>query len=234
MFGPTGRGTAGLKPQITVISRNGNRLSAPAAACSAGCYQAVLPTTQMPAHVAISFNDGSHLGFTLPRRGPTPEALAVVRGAADEYKHIHSMVTYERLGSSPTQVVYTTYYAVAPDRLRFNVRGEGSSIIIGDKRWDREKRGAWQESAQAPIKPIAPYWAPLIQDATILGSATVEGRPVWVVSFADPQTPGFFTVWVDKSNNRTLELKMTAAVHFMHHLYTGFNAPISVTPPKTG
>jgi hypothetical protein len=233
VFAGSGRGATGLRPKLTITGRDGSRSTATATACSAGCYEAVFPTREIPAHATVSFDDGSHLSFTLPPHGPTSRALAVVRDAAAEYKQIRSMVTHERLAASPTEVVYTTYYAVAPNRLRFQVRGEGESIIIGKRRWDRSKGGNWKESAQSPVNPITPYWTPLVQDATILGSATVQGRPVWVVSFADPQTPGFFTIWVDKTNHRTLELEMTATAHFMHHTYDQFDAPISVQPPKT-
>ena len=154
-----------------------------------------------------------------------------MRTAAAEFRKVRSLVTHERLGSSPTQVVYTTYYAVAPDKLRYFVRGEDESIIIGHRRWDRPKGGHWTRSAQTPIKPIGPYWTPLVQDATILGSATVHGHRTWRVSFANPQVPGFFTIWVDKSDKRTRELDMTAAAHFMHHAYGPFNAQLNVRPP---
>jgi hypothetical protein len=236
VFGANGRGASGLRPTVTTTAtpgHHGTRSSAPATACGAGCYEAVLPALEIPARASISFDNGSHIGFALPAHGPTPQAAAVVRGAAAEYRRIRSMVTHERLASSPTAVVYSTYYAVAPDRLRLRIRGEGESIIIAGRRWDRGLHGGWHESAQSPIHPIAPYWTPVVQDATILGSATVQGRPVWVVSFAAPQTPGFFTIWVDKSNHRTLELKMTAAAHFMHHTYDQFDAPISVVAPRT-
>lgn len=233
VFGADGRGATGLRPTVTITDHHGSSSSAPATACGAGCYETVLPTLELPAHAAISFDDGSRIGFALPAHGPTAQAAAVVRGAAAAYKRIRSMVTYERLASSPTNIVYTTYYAVAPNRMRFRIRGEGESIIIAKRRWDRGLHGRWHESAQSPVNPIQPYWTPVVQDATILGSATVQGRPVWVVSFADPQTPGFFTIWVDKRNHRTLELEMTAAAHFMHHTYDRFDAPISVLPPKT-
>jgi hypothetical protein len=233
VFAGSGRGATGLRPKLTITGRDGSHSSATATACSAGCYEAVFPTREIPAHATISFDDGSHLSFTLPAHGPTSQALTVVRDAAAEYKQIRSMVTHERLAANPTEVVYTTYYAVAPNRLRFQVRGEGETIIIGKRRWDRSQGGNWKESAQSPIDPITPYWTPLVQDATILGSATVQGRAVWVVSFADPQTPGFFTIWVDKTTHRTLELEMTATAHFMHHTYDQFDAPISVQPPKT-
>jgi hypothetical protein len=233
VFGADGRGAAGLRPTVTITDHHGTGSSAPATACGAGCYEAVLPTLGIPAHASISFDDGSRIGFTLPAHGPTSQAAAVVRAAAAEYKRIRSMVTHERLASSPTEVVYTTYYAVSPNRLRFRIRGQGESIIIAKRRWDRGLHGGWRESAQSPIDSLEPYWTPVVQDATILGSATVQGRPVWVVSFAAPQTPGFFTIWVDKSNHRTLELKMTAAAHFMNHTYDQFDAPILVVPPKT-
>jgi hypothetical protein len=234
VFGSNGRGATGLRPTLTITAHDGSRSSATATACAAGCYEAVFPAREIPAHAAISFDDGSHLGFTLPTHGPTSKADALVRAAAAEYKQIHSMVTHERLGSSPTQVAYTTYYAVAPDRLHYVVRGENQTTIIGDRSWTRDDGGTWKEQTQsAPINPITPYWTPLVQDATLLRSATVQGRPVWVVSFADPQTPGFFTIWVDKTSHRTLELEMTAAAHFMHHSYGQFDAPVSVEPPKT-
>jgi hypothetical protein len=233
VFGANGRGATGLRPRITVTDRNGSRSSAPASACTAGCYQAVFSSNQMPAHAAISFSNHSQISFKLPPHGPTAQGLAVVHSAAAEYKQIHSMVTHERLGTSPTDVVDTTYYGVKPNSLRLNIRGEGDTIIIGNRAWDRKDGGRWIERAQAPVTPISPYWAPLVQDATVLGSAKVQGRPTWVVSFADPQTPGFFTIWVDKQNHRTLKLNMTAAAHFMFHTYDDFNAPITIRAPKT-
>jgi hypothetical protein len=235
VFDPNGRGKTGLNPRITVTGHDGSRSAAAATACTAGCYQAVFADNRMPAHATISFNNGSHLGFTLPAHGPTPQGAAVVKSASAEYKQIHSMITDEILRASPKFVADTTYYAVAPDRLHYVVRRDNETTIIGKRSWTRNYGSTtWKESAQtAPINPIAPYWAPLIQDATVLGSSTVQGRPVWIVSFADPQTPGFFTIWVDKANHRTLQLKMTAAAHFMHHTYHGFNTPISVEPPKT-
>ena len=233
VFGANGRGATGLRPTVMITGHHGTPSSAPATECGAGCYETVFPTLEIPARASISFDDGSRIGFALPAHGPTSQAAALVRGAVAEYKRIRSMVTHERLASSPTAVVYATYYAVAPDRLRLRIRGEGESIIIAKRRWDRGLHGSWHESAQSPIHPIAPYWTPVVQDATILGSAIIQDRPVWVVSFAAPQTPGFFTIWVDKSNHRTLELEMTAAAHFMHHTYRQFDAPISVVPPKT-
>jgi hypothetical protein len=231
VFGQDGSGATGLRTRFAIATPDGRRMTASASPCAAGCYQAAFSTAELPKRITVAFNGRSRVGFTLPPHGPSAAALRLVRAAGAEYRRIRTLVTHESLGSDLTHVVYTTYYAVAPDRLRFIVRGEDETIIVGNRRWDRRPGGSWQASAQTPIKPIAPYWAPLVQNATILGTASVHGRPCWKIAFADPQTPGFFTIWVDKSNDRTLELEMTAPAHFMHHTYGPFNAPLKVQPP---
>jgi hypothetical protein len=231
VFGTSGAGLAHLRTSFAISTADGRRLTVGGTPCTPGCYEAVLPASGLPASASVTLNRGNRITFVLPHHGPTASALTLVHEAEAEYGAIHTLVTHERLASDPTHVVYTTYYAVAPDRLRFQIRDGIESIIIGDERWDREPGGPWQRSPQAPIQPIAPYWTPLVQDATILGTAAIHGRPCWVIAFADPQTPGFFTIWVDTKDHRTLQLEMTAAAHFMHHAYGPFNAPLTVQPP---
>jgi hypothetical protein len=55
---------------------------------------------------------------------------------------------------------------------------------------------------------------------------------VWVVSFANPSTPAWFTAWIDRSTYRPLRLRMTAAAHFMTHDYVAFNRPLRISPPR--
>ena len=55
---------------------------------------------------------------------------------------------------------------------------------------------------------------------------------MWVVSFANPTTPAWFTAWIDRSTYRPLRLRMTAAAHFMTHDYLAFNRPLRLTPPR--
>ncbi|HEX3617143.1 MAG TPA: hypothetical protein VHU61_11440, partial [Solirubrobacteraceae bacterium] len=68
-------------------------------------------------------------------------------------------------------------------------------------------------------------------DAHVLRVARVHGRAVWVVSFLDPLTPAWFTLWVDSRSFQTLRLEMIATAHFMHNSNGRFNAPTSVEPP---
>ena len=57
-------------------------------------------------------------------------------------------------------------------------------------------------------------------------------KPVWVVSFANPTTPAWFTAWIDRATYRPLRLHMTAAAHFMTHRYVAFDRPLKITPPR--
>ena len=85
-----------------------------------------------------------------------------------------------------------------------------------------------------PLQVPTPTWGSGVSNAHLLGRARVGGRPVWVVSFANPSIPAFFTAWVDRQSYRTLQLRMTAAAHFMFHRYTEFDRPVSIKPPVSG
>jgi hypothetical protein len=121
----------------------------------------------------------------------------------------------------------------APDRMTYVIPKGASAVVVGGRRWDRTKPSAkWVESQQEPkLQLPAPAWGNPTVNAHILGTATVGGRPVWLVSFVNPSVPAWFTAWIDRSNYHTLRLKMTAASHFMLDRYTGFNRPLGISPP---
>ena len=76
-----------------------------------------------------------------------------------------------------------------------------------------------------------PTWGNLTANAHVLGTARVNGHPVWVVSFVNPSVPAWFTAWIDQKSYRTLRLRMTAASHFMFHRYVEFDKPLKIVPP---
>jgi len=44
--------------------------------------------------------------------------------------------------------------------------------------------------------------------------------------------PAWFTVRFDRRQLLPQTLEMTATAHFMHHRYSGFDAPRRIFPPK--
>jgi hypothetical protein len=173
------------------------------------------------------------LTFSLPAAWPAPDASTLLRRATATWRSLRSLVITERLGSDPTHVLHTRYKLAAPDKLSYQIVGGADAVIIGSRRWDRQPGQAWKESPAPPLVEPALQWA-RATNVHLLGTATLAGRPVWLISFYDPSFGGFFEIWVEKQTMHTLQLTLTAAAHFMHHRYSDFNAPVSIVQPPSG
>ena len=91
-------------------------------------------------------------------------------------------------------------------------RGGPSAIVIGSRRWDRERPGApYVESSQTPLDVIQPYW----QTPT-----NVHEIAPGVLTFLDRRIPAWFRLELGPRKPR--QLQMTAAAHFMIDRYVGF------------
>ncbi len=233
ILGPEGGGLSGLDVRYRVRGSSGKR-SAIAGACGTGCYRASVRAAGSPRNVDVDVGGGGRtpttVTFALPFSWPPPASDSLVAAANRTFLSLKTLVIHERLASSPTAVVTTRWELAAPDRLHYQIEGDGEAIIIGDRRWDREPGGPWQASPQAPIQQPTPTWRAW-RDAHVVGSGRIAGRAVAFVSFYDPSIPAFFTIAVDTTTHRTFDLRMTAAAHFMHHRYSDFNAPLVIEPP---
>jgi hypothetical protein len=227
VIGEDGSGSSGLRVSFHV--RPGNRLL-PASPCGVGCYRAVVPTGVKPRQVTIVLPDRT-ASFTLP--ASSRPGAAIVRRASRVYRGLSSLVYLESLRSGPEGGILTKWSLDAPDRVAYSIRGGPQAIVIGERRWDRDKpTGPWTRSSQIPaLKVPQPAWGQVTTDARVIGQGTVEGRPVWLVTFVNPNTPAWFTAWIDRENYRTLRLRMTAASHFMFHRYLEFDRRVPILPP---
>jgi hypothetical protein len=239
----TPRGKDAVELKATVLGRNGPQpglglhfavdgRSADAAPCGRGCYRATLPVQGRPHAFIVSIDGGAVMGFEAPAQWPAADGLEIVRKAERAITSLRTLVVHSELASDNEHSVTTIYKMVAPNRLSYHNVGGADSILIGNRRWDRNPGEQWVESPQfPPIRQPVPFWPSEITDAHVVRTAEVDGRPVWVVSFLDPNTPAWFTAWIDRENDRTLKLDMVAAAHFMHDRDGPFNAPITVDAP---
>jgi hypothetical protein len=220
----SGGGASGLHVSFRVGSA---RL--PGRVCGTGCYRVVAPK---PVRRVLVEVNGSAVSFELPATAPS--AAAAVGRATRVFSSLRSLVYVESLRSSPTNGIVTTWKLVAPHRLAYKIRGGAAAVVIGERRWDQTSPGAkWQRSRQVPALDVPqPTWGSVARNAHLLGRSRVRGRPVFVVSFVNPTIPAWFTAWIDRSTYRTLQLRMTAAAHFMFHRYLEFNAPVRIKPPR--
>jgi hypothetical protein len=230
-------GTARMAAEVSVVGREGSGINglqvtiagAAAGRCGTGCYRAnIRALARVPVEVR-------GLSVPLAWRASLPpdaaSAASIVRRASAAWRALASVTWHEVLGSDSVHVVRSDWQAVAPDRIAYIIRGEGSAVVIGGRRWDREApRAPWRKSIQdPPLHQPVPFWV-TARDAHILGVRTDHGRAAWLVSFYDPTTQGWFQVEIDKRNFRTLHMDMYATAHFMHDTYDAFNTTQIVAP----
>jgi hypothetical protein len=224
VLSPSGGPLSGL----TVSFAAGGRV-VPAHACGPGCYSARFLRAN---RVEVRQSGSRHVVFRIPAR--TRPGAAIVARAARTTRALKSLVYLESLRSGPKGGLLTTWKLQAPDEVEYRIRNGASAIVLGERRWDRDGPGKpWRRSQQLPaLRVPQPAWGSRATNAYVLGTSRVGGRPVWVVSFANPSTPAWFTAWIDRATYRPLRLHMTAAAHFMTHDYTGFDRPLQITPPR--
>ncbi|HSS81346.1 MAG TPA: hypothetical protein VLK24_09130 [Gaiellaceae bacterium] len=224
VLSPSGGPLSGLK----VSFRTGSRLI-PAKPCGLGCYSAA---AARPRHVELRLSGSRPVAFDIPAR-PRP-AAAIVARAGRVTRALKSLVYVESLRSGPTGGLLTTWSMKAPNEVEYRIRGGADAIVLGTRRWDRDRAGKrWRRSQQLPaLRVPQPAWGSTATNAYVLREGRVAGRPVWVVSFANPTTPAWFTAWIDRATYRPLRMRMTAAAHFMTHRYLAFNRPLTIAPPR--
>jgi copper transport protein len=235
VIGGDGLGAAGVGVRFVVATAAGAR-SVRAANCGDGCHRAQVALRSRPRTIEVDLDEPGQatkrLHFTLPAEWPPPKATALARHATQVFRHLQTLVIHERLASSPANFVVTTWRLQAPDRLSYVIRGGSQAVLVGTKRWDRASAGArWQQSSSTDLPQPTPPWIMAPAHAALLGSSTVRGHAVWIVSFLEPSTPAWFKLAIDKKTMRTLELRMVAPAHFMHQRYSGFNNGFTIRLP---
>jgi len=230
--------------QVTAMNEEGKGIDglavraggAGAEPCGPGCYAATVPLPAPPRTVPVELSgpgvERATIRFTLPRRWPAPPAARLVAGADVTFRALRTLVIHERLASSARNSVTTTYRVQAPDRLAYSIVNGPQAVIIGGTRWDQQPGGRWVRSATDPLTQPEPFWGDDPRtNARLLGTGTVGGRRVQIVSFYDPRLPAWFDISIDPRTGRMLALHMTAQAHFMQHRYTGFDRPLHIVPP---
>jgi copper transport protein len=205
LLGPDGTGASGRDVRIDGVT---------AAPCGSGCYRAAAAAGAVGVSVG-----GAATTFDVPVKAPA--ATQALRRITHAYVASRTIVFDETLASSPTDRIQTRFTVVAPNRLSYVIRGGPAAIVIGSRRWDRTSQHApYVESAQTPIRVVAPLWSQV--------SNAHEIAP-GVFTFLDRSIPAWFRVTVTGSLPRVV--RMTAAAHFMTERYVGFDVSATVSPP---
>jgi copper transport protein len=222
VLGPDENGVDGLSVGFRVGGKTLGSTS-----CGPGCYQ---PEGRIRARRVTVVLPSGPVAFAIPAQTrPASELVAEARRA---YASLRSLVIHERLASSRRNKIATTWRIVAPDRLTYVTSAGSRAVVVGPWRWDSVGKQPFARSPQVPrLELPGSQWGPRWVDARTLGWTRVGERRALLVSFFDPRLPGWFELAMEPRTHRPLELKMTAAAHFMHHRYTDFNRPMRIAPP---
>jgi hypothetical protein len=215
--------------RVSVLGPQGNGLSGRAVtvsggattSCGAGCY---LARTRARGNVVVSV-DGRRFKFAIPRSAP--DATGLMRRATSAFRALRSVTYVERLASSTRDHIVTTFTLEGPNRVSYQIHGGTAAIVIGTNRWDRTGR-KWVKSASTLLPQPSPVWGTQITDAHVLArtASTV------VISFFNPGVPAWFEARFNAHTMLPRRLDMIAASHFMHHVYTAYNRPRRIFPPR--
>jgi copper transport protein len=231
VIGPAG-------PRDGLVVRFAGRRAPPAHRCGDGCYRGTISLVdgRPVLHVWVTVPGKSEQPVVLPAPAlwPAPNATLLLRRAESAWRRLHALRAVSRIASDPQHAVTTRWRFEAPDRLAYrNVPDGAEAVIVGGRRWDRLSPNArWGSSAQEPVRQPAPPWTRATTSAHLLGSSTVRGRPVWRISFLDKSTPAWFTIFVDRNDDRTLRVDMIAQSHFMQQTNGGFDRGAAIVAPR--
>jgi hypothetical protein len=228
VLGPEGKGVAGLHVAFALQGK-----TTVATPCGPGCYRATAATSGRPSRVELELGGrlAAHWRVALPATWPPPDASALIANASNVWRSLQSLSFSETLASGPRQSTRSTWRIQRPDRVAYQVKGGWAGVIVGERRWDRAPSGdRWVSSAQTRLTQPRPPWVS-VRDAHLLGTAAVQGRRAWRVSFFDPGTPAWFEVMLDRRTKHTLEVRMVATAHFMRSTSSG--KPDPAAPQQT-
>jgi hypothetical protein len=229
IVGQSSRGVDGLA--ITLTATGGGRATGRGRPCGHGCYGATLSVAAPTRFTVRVTGAGAPRTVVFPLRGGWPPAAGrkFLGRATRSFRRLRSVLFRERLASGLGSSVLTTWKLAAPDRVEYQIQGGPAGIVVGTRRWDRaEPTAPWTPSETTLLpQPTAP-WGSRIVNAHLLARTPSRLTASWL----DPVVPAWFTATFDRRTALPIEVRMTAASHFMHQRYLAFNRKVRIEPPN--
>jgi hypothetical protein len=181
--------------------------------------------------------NGGSASFELPAL-PAQDASALLQHVQQRMHQLHTYRVEETLGPA-TPLLRASYVFESPDRMQLTPANGATTVWIGPTRYTRPVNSTtWQVEDFGSSLPVPSFvWDSPGSGSTYLGARIVGNEPVDGIQtqvltfFVDlPQTPVWFRLSVDASA-LVHRASMRAQGHFMDHVYTEFDAPLSVEPP---
>lgn len=124
----------------------------------------------------------------------------------------------------------------------YRAAGGMEAIVLGTTRWVKLPNDlGWDKQEGSP--PLPPSeWGEEYRPATqfsILGEETVDGERCQILAFLAPEqtepqrrSAAWYLWWVGTESGRIRQETMVSRFHYMHHVYSDFDAPLTIGPPE--
>jgi copper transport protein len=207
----------------------GGHVALPCAGAKGVCFSALVPRGPRPVPVQVRRPGQPPVTATVQLPPfDARDGTKILDAASRNFRDLQSLRVLNVLESRPGHAVTTDFVVQAPDRLAFSVRGGASARIIGTTRWDRDPGRDWVRSPAPRSKVPDAFWAPGAEAVYVAGS----DRETTQLTLVLPSGPTFFRLWIDRSTQQVVRLRMITAAHFMREReYDQNRAPPVVPPP---
>lgn len=163
---------------------------------------------------------------------PVPGARDILRRSDQTMNGLQSAREHQVIDGGAGNTLGVTYTYVAPDRMRV-ADDSGIEIVAAlGQRYER-REDQWQVAPWPDPRgftwPTYSY-ANLTTDIRLLRIEDLDGRPHFVVAFADGQGIRY-TFWIDTGTYLISRERMLAPGHYMSATFSDFNGALSVEPP---
>lgn len=162
-----------------------------------------------------------------------PRALELLKQADAQMNTLKSLRTIQDLNDGANGVVTTRYEYQAPDRMRFQVVGQGESIVTGGTQYYRDQE-TWTARTRADPFVFPKFnSAGLVPGAKLGRTEALNGTPTLIVEVAFSSSAGDvrYAYWIGSEDHLIHQYAMVAPAHYMMEYYFDHNAPVKIEAP---
>jgi mono/diheme cytochrome c family protein len=187
--------------------------------------------------VAVEFPYYIAPRFAATDRTPVMTAQLALAKAQQTMNALKALRSTQQLNDGVNGVAISDYEYQAPDKTRFSIEGQGSSIAIGANQYFQDKNGQWTERARVENFVFPQFnFADAALSSKLARTDKENGQDAQIILFDNLNTSGteliHYAYWIDQSTQRVLQFGMVTSAHYMMQYYRDFDAPdIAIDAP---
>ena len=206
--------------------------------CGPGCRR--VSTVGDALRVAVR-DGGRRQVAVLParwRENASVRARILLGRAQARMRRLRGVRQSEVTTSGPGSYARTDYRLRAPDRLAYMTSGSTEAVVISRRRWFRAADIGWQREPYGAGIGFSTRswfrWSSYARDVRMLREWSRGDRRFAELALIDPGTPVWTRLTVALDDMRVLREQQMTGGHFTTNIYSRFDRPDRIEPPKGG